>query len=192
MRLGQRSVVIVDSLGCTVVCALVVAGVWLVFLRPSAASAMLGDLRETLAEKTRDLATLERELGKQATLMEQRREGLEAAGAPLGHTRIEDDLRTITGLARQNDVHLAEVTPTGSTSYPGVREVRYHIRASGRYRDLARMLWDFEACDFWGDVTYLQIGSAKGPADARTEMREMNLTVSFYSAAPAGETSGTQ
>ncbi len=180
----------VDLLGGAVVCVLFAAGIWQVFLRPSTVSAETRALRTTLAERTRDLATLEHELDQQKVLLEQRKERLAATGTPPARTAIEDDLRTIVELAQRNDLHLADVSPLGLASYPGVLEVRYRVAGSGAYRDITKLLHQFEGCDFWGDITYVQIGNPKNPEGPQTHEREMSLTVSFYSTESLPEPKG--
>ncbi|MFH0982683.1 MAG: hypothetical protein V2A79_14255 [Planctomycetota bacterium] len=186
-----HSITIIDGVGGMLVGALAAAGIWQTFLKPSTASADLREWKAALADKSRDLATLEHELGNQETLLAERKEQLSAAGTLPAQTPIEDDLRTITELARRNNVRLTEVTPLGSVSYPGIKEVRYHLRGSGPCADLARMLSQFEACDFWGDITYLQIVSPKNAAGVRTDEREVDVTVAFYSAAVAPQPTDT-
>ncbi len=192
MRLRESSILAVDLIGSVVVCVLLAAGIWHVFLRPSTASAETRELRMTLAGRTRDLATLEHEFEQQKVLLEQRKERLAATGTPPARTAIEDDLRTIVELARRNDLHLAEVSPLGSAWYPGVSEIRYRVAGSGTYRNITKLLHQFEGCDFWGDITYVQIGRPKSPAGPQTHEREMSLTVSFYSTESLPDTKGQQ
>ena len=198
MRFGQSSIragpawqpVIVNVVGGLVACAVVAGGIRSArggFFHPDSASAELRALRVTLADRSRDLAALDHELGKQEVLLAERKTEFAASGAPPARTPVEDDLRTITKLARRHDLQLAEVTPLGSALYPGAREVRYRIRGRGRYADLTKMLTQFEVCDFWGDITHLQVGRPKNSTGPRMDEREMTMTVSFYSTAASSE-----
>ena len=181
MRLQQQSLLIVNAVGGVMAGALAVAVVWEVALRPSTASAELHGLKAAFADQTRDLAALEHELDNQGALLEERRTTLIADGAPPARTPIEDNLRTIAELARRHGLELSEVTPLGTASYPGILEARYRVRGRGTYASLVETLRQFEACDFWGDVTHLQIERPKNQAGPRSDLREMDLTVSFYS-----------
>lgn len=192
MRFHEKSVVLVNLIGGILACVLAYAGIWQMFLVPKTASAELKDLRAILADRTQDMTTLEHELGKQKDLLEQREAELESRGAPPTQTPIEDDLRTITELAQRNGLHLMNVTPAGSVEYPGIREIQYHVTCCGIYTDLAKMLRQFEACDFWGDITCLKIESAKNTAGCGPNTRQMELTVSFYSAVPVLEPTDTR
>ncbi len=183
MRLRGQSVLIVDVVGGVLAGVLAASGTWHAFLRPNTAAAELSSLRGALADKTRDAATLEYELGKQKALEAERKEVLSVTGTPPAEAPIEDHLRTLADLARRNAVRLAAVTPVGAAGYSGVREVRYHVAGQGAYADLTKLLREFEACDFWGDITHLRIGRLKNSPGEQAEEREMELTVGFYSAA---------
>jgi len=183
VRFQQQSVLIVNLVGGALACVLAVAGVWQTVLRPNTASAELRESKLTLADKTRDLAVLRHELDNQSELLEGCQATLTTAGARPERTPIEDNLRTITDLARRNDIELTEVTPLVTASYPGILETRYRVRGRGAYVNLANTLRQFEACDFWGDITHLHIDGSSRAAETGTYARELELTVSFYSVA---------
>jgi hypothetical protein len=87
---------------------------------------------------------------------------------------------------------VAEVSPLGATTYPGVLESRYRVRANGRWRDMVKAFQDFEQCRFWGDVTQLRMdGPAPAGPESEGQTQTAELTLSFYSAAPASEPAGS-
>ena len=182
MRLGKRTILIVDVLGGLVFCALATFGVWHALLRPSAAFAELGELRDTLEDRSGDVVKLEREFVRQGKLLRERQAELDGGGAPPRRIPLEDNLRAISVLARRAGMDLAEITPLGKTWYPGIGEVRYRVTGGGRYETLSAVLRDFENCDFWGDITYLRIGRTNRGGASVTEREDLELTVSFYSA----------
>jgi hypothetical protein len=182
MRWRPNALWMVDLAGGALVCVLAACAAWHVFLRPSSAAAQLSTLGAALTEKARDTGLLEFERAKQQVLLAERQEALRAHGAPQAESPVEDHLRTVAELARRNEVRLGAVTPVGAVSYPGVREVRYHVEARGSYAALAALLRQFETCTFWGDITHLQLGRPKNAPGEVPEDRELDLTVCFYSA----------
>ncbi|MCK4659279.1 MAG: hypothetical protein KAV82_07120 [Phycisphaerae bacterium] len=180
MRLARHSILIVNAVGMLISGGLALGGIWQVFLQPGTVSAELRDLRTTLRDKTRDLASLEYELGHQESLLEQQESKLIADGTPLGQNPLEQNLQAIIELARRNNFHLMDMNPSGSAMYPGVREVRHHIRGDGKYAAVTRMLRQFESCDFWGDITHIRIERPRNLSGLENETREMEMTVSFY------------
>lgn len=178
-----------DLTGAAMTVALLLMGGWYGLWRPSAAVAELTRLRKEMDLKCKDQATLERETATFNTTLQERQRELAGTGAPPAKSPIEEDLRTITESMRRHGLRVSEVGPLGSTAYPGVLESRYRVRAGGTCAEIVRAFQDFEACRFWGDITHLQIGAPGSEKGQGTDTREIELCVSFYSAAARPEPS---
>jgi hypothetical protein len=182
LKRGEQSTLSIDLMAGVAIVALIAVGSWNGLLRASPAKAELARIRSELEGKRRDLAGLEREAAHFETALREKQAAMASAGAPPARSPIEQDLRTLTELMRRHGLHVAEISPLGSTSYPGVLESKYRLRASGRCAELAQALRGFEGCRFWGDITSLQISSPAGSPGASGDTREADLTLSFYSA----------
>lgn len=190
----EQSTLTIDLAGAATVLALLLTGAWSGLIRTSPAKAELNGIRTELELKRRDLAGMQRELAKFQSTLREREGEMAGLGAPPERSPIEEDLRTLSELMTRHGLHVAEVSPLGSNSYPGVLESKYRLRAGGRCSDLAQALRGFENCRFWGDITHLQISAPAGRGAGAAEFREADLTLSFYTTiqpSPA-TTSGTK
>jgi hypothetical protein len=179
---GEPSLVSFDATGATIAAALLLLGSWYGLLRPSAARAELTRLNADMELRRKDLVALERESAGFTSTLQKLESELASAGAPPAKSPIEEDLRTITELMRRHGLHVSEVSPIGSTAYPGVQESRYRVRARGHCAEISATLRDFEGCRFWGDITSLQVQVAGAGKTLWAEGVDVEMTVSFYSA----------
>lgn len=178
----RHSLLIYDVLGSMATLAIAGVGVWsgLVHLPTVAGRHADLSLRLDRAQKALSLAetNVQNEMARAVDLEAQ----LASRGALPDQTPVEENLRAVTQLARQNDVELIELQPDPARKeYAGITELRYSVRGRGVFIRLLGMLADFERSGIWADVTQLKmISPAAGPdADDR---RVMELAVSLFAA----------
>ena len=75
-----------------------------------------------------------------------------------------------------------EFTPLPSKDYPGVREARYRLRATGRFADFIGFLGEFEQQASWTDITFVNLTSPEAESDSG---KSGVMVVSLYSAITA-------
>ncbi len=174
-----RSVYVVDAVGVLAVAALVWAGVEYGLLDVDRSSQEIRQLSGKVDELREAATRMHASLDTQQEELRSRQEALGDGDLLPEQTPVEDDLRAVSDLARQNNLELIEFTPMGAAQYPGVQETRYRMRTKGRYAQHSGFLRDFQRCASWADITFLKMESpnARTPDDKSGEM-----TVSLYSA----------
>jgi hypothetical protein len=183
----QQSLLTYDVIGAAATLAVAGIGFWsgLVHLPQVAGRQADLDLRLDRAQKSLSAAEAdaEREMARAEDLESQ----LASRGALPHETPVEENLRTVTQLARQNDVELMEVQPDPARKdYSGITELRYTVRSRGLFASLVDMLADFEQAGIWADVTQLKMTSATAGADG-DDRRVMELAVSLFASNDRGD-----
>ncbi len=178
----DRSLLLIDAVGMTVLLTLCGAVGWYVLVKPDTASSQMHAFSAEVRQLRANLTRLHRALDSEKSRRRDLRAAAEALGRLPTKSPIDHDLETITSLARGNDVKILEVLPTSTVRYPNVLEHQYWLKTSGLFSDQVRFLQAFEQCSFWADVTYLRISQTPAEMNTLELMRQSELTVSFYSA----------
>lgn len=187
----RQPLLIYDAVGLIATLVVAGVGVWsgAVHLPQIAADQTDLNLRLDRAQQALNAAeaSLRSELARAANLESQ----LAERGALPSQTPVEEDLRAVTQLARQNDVELMEVQPDPARKeYTGITELRYTVRGRGPFDRLLGLLTDFERAGIWADVTQLKIISPAAGANG-DDRRVIELAVSLFASNDRGNTAQT-
>jgi Tfp pilus assembly protein PilO len=178
----DRTILGIDLVGgvVAVACAVFAVAYWMGPAR--AAGERIRALQAEVKSREGEVTDLRITLRERQETAKKLEDQVRALGALPAETPVEQDLSTITDLARSHGLKLGEVSPHSTVEYPGVHELRYILVGEGPFKDWVEFLASFQKCSFWADVTYVRCAQpAKADlissAPARTE-----LTVSFYAA----------
>ena len=154
---------------------------WYAFFKPDTASSRMRTLSAELAQMRTDSRRLRSALETQTAQWHNLLEEAERKGRLPSRSPVDQDLRTITGLANENHIKFLQVEPVSTVRYPNVLEIRYRVRSVGNYADHLRFLTAFEQCSFWADVTHVKLEQSMADMVSFNPARSSDMTVSFYS-----------
>jgi Tfp pilus assembly protein PilO len=179
----DRTILGIDLAGGVLTAACAVIAVGHLAGPTRAAGQRIRELQTEVKSRESEVADLRITLHERQETAKELEDQLRTLGSLPAETPVEQDLGTITDLARSHGLKLGEVSPHSTVEYPGVQELRYLLIGEGRFEDWVEFLASFQKCSFWADVTYVRCTQAakadlNSSATARTE-----LTVSFYAAA---------
>lgn len=172
------SLFVIDVLGAAVVAACAGVGLWYGLFKSNSAPVQIRDLSAEVEEREQTLGKMRAALDEQQAAHRQREATLGERDLLPENTPVERDLRAISDLARQNRLELNDFTPVGTRRYPGVLEVRYRLRSSGRFADYLGFLRGFQDASFWADIARLKLVSTSAQTQ---ENKSSELIVSLYS-----------
>lgn len=179
--LQNRSLRLIDAGGALVLLGLLSAVAWYAFLKPDTASSRMRTLTGEVAQMRADLRRLRSALEAKTALRGKLLAEAEQKGRLPARSPIDQDLRTITGLANQNSIKFLQVEPVSTVRYPNVLEIKYRVRSIGEYADHLGFLKAFEQCSFWADVTHLKLEQSMADMTNFDSARHSDMTLSFYS-----------
>lgn len=177
----RSSLVLVDVVGGALVVAGVSTFVWLTFLRDHSAACEIDALTHSVSAMRRDVALLRGTLDAKRSELAERQKHLADEGHLPQRTPVEQDLRTLSELARRHQVRVVRVLPLPAQEYPGLLELRYALEASGSMPSLMHFFKAIEDADLWADIGYLQVKAGRSPGLQETPERSALLTVSLFS-----------
>lgn len=183
---GPRSIQVLGiDIACGILLAAVIGGfIWLAFLRDNSAQDELGKLNSRVKTTRNDIAALRAVLDEERKLFAARQAELKETGQLPSRIPVEQDLQTLSVLAKEHELSVVKVEPLPSREYPGLLETRYTFEALGNMPDITRFFKAIEEAEFWADVSYFQVrGRARSTGWSSSEELVVTLTISMFSSA---------
>lgn len=172
------SLLVIDVLGAAVALGCAGAGLRYGLLKPNSAPAQINDLSAEVEQLEETLVKMRAALDGQRATYSQREATLGERDLLPENTPVERDLRAISDLAQENRLELNDFTPVDTKRYPGVLEVRYRLRSSGRFADYLGFLRGFQGGSFWADIARLKLVSTSAETQ---EGKSGELIICLYS-----------
>ena len=176
----SSSLIIFDVAGAAVTICVAALGVWCGLLHPQTTSRHLADLQSKLTATRSSLRIAESATHQQLLELAALQEDIRLRGALPSRSPVEADLRTITEVALNNQIELAEVKPDATKEYPGITESKYLVEARSTYEDILGFLREFEQSAFWADITELEISSQGRKGHQNDTLRSAEFVVSLF------------
>lgn len=175
----NRSLLLVDAVGLTVVVLLAAVGVWCGLVDAGQAGRQIAELKTAVQQLQENRERLRGTLQRQEETLHKRQTAFGERDLLPESTPVEREFSTVTALAIRNGLEVSGFTPQGSTEYPGIHENRFLMRAQGSFAGYLAFLHEFQISKSWADMTYLSLTPGKGLPGEKTTGE---LTLSLYSA----------
>jgi len=173
-----------DLIGGSLLATVIAGFVYLAFLREDSVQQELDELTSRVSTSREELAALRAVLDSEQESIADKRVELEDSGQLPDRIPVEQDLQTLSVLARRHHLEVLRVDPIQPREYPGLKETRYSFEVTGTMPDMARFFKAIEQAEFWADVSYFKIEQRRpGPGEDPADQVAGALTISLFSSA---------
>ncbi len=177
---GTKPLIICDVIGSTVILALLLLGAWSGAVHYPETSKKFTELESNYEHLRTSLQSTNNAIRRKTAELAMLQEDIRVRGSLPNRSPVEDDLKRIVRMARNNNMNLIRVAPSTEKDYPEVTELKYTVETKSRFEDLIGFLKDFEDAEFWADVTSLKIGSQKNRRDEENQRQTNEIGVSLF------------
>ena len=179
----------IDALGGMCVAALIVAFVWMAFLRTDSPASRIKTLGGVVTHLRSDLLRLKAQREQQTSRVSSLYAELDTLGSVPQDVALDEYFHSLARLATEYDLQMRRQNPLTPRIYAGLLEQRYACEVAGTVTGIVRFLRSIEDSEVWADVSYLRINTERSSGPHTGARRVAQLTISLFTALPSESSS---